>query len=267
MLVSLLAVGGLAGVAVALANRRDVGAGLVPDRGGSATASTLLSGPVGLAFRLQRGTLIGWAVGMFLFAASMGSLSREIDDMARDNPSLVKYLEAAGSASLTDSYFSTTLLLMAVLASGFAVSSTLRLRGEESAGRLEPLLATGLSRTRWLLGSLAVTVVGVVLLLVASGLGMGLAYGLVISDASQPLRLAGLALVYAPAAVSLAALATLLVGWAPGRSASRGWRSRSASCSAGSAACSTRPAGCRSSRRSGTRPRSPSTRSPGRPRW
>ena len=215
LLVSLLAVGVLAGVAVALANRRDVGAGLVPDRGGSATASTLLSGPVGLAFRLQRGTLIGWAVGMFLFAASMGSLSREIDDMARDNPSLVKYLEAAGSASLTDSYFSTTLLLMAVLASGFAVSSTLRLRGEESAGRLEPLLATGLSRTRWLLGSLAVTVVGVVLLLVASGLGMGLAYGLVVSDASQPLRLAGLALVYAPAAVSLAALATLLVGWAP----------------------------------------------------
>ena len=44
---------------------------------------------------------------------------------------------------------------------------------------------------------------------------MGLAYGLVASDASQPLRLAGLALVYAPAAVSLAALATLLVGWAP----------------------------------------------------
>ncbi len=97
---------------------------------------------------------------MFLFAASMGSLSREIDDMARDNPTLVKYLEAAGSASLTDSYFSTMLLIMAVLASGFAVSSTLRLRGEESAGRLEPLLATGLSRTRWLLGSLAVTVVG-----------------------------------------------------------------------------------------------------------
>ncbi len=47
LLVSLLAVGVLAGVAVALANRRDVGAGLVPDRGGSATASTLAVGPGG----------------------------------------------------------------------------------------------------------------------------------------------------------------------------------------------------------------------------
>ena len=65
----------------------------------------------------------------------MGSLSREIDDMARDNPTLVKYLEAAGSASLTDSYFSTMLLIMAVLAAGFAVSSALRLRSEETAGR------------------------------------------------------------------------------------------------------------------------------------
>jgi ABC-2 type transport system permease protein len=135
--------------------------------------------------------------------------------MARGNATLEKYLAATGQGSLTDTYLSTMLLIMALLATGFAVSSTLRLRGEEEAGRLEPLLATGLSRTRWLLGSLAVTVGGVVALLVASGLGMGLAHGLVVSDASQPLRLAGLALVYAPAAVALVALATLLVGWAP----------------------------------------------------
>jgi ABC-2 type transport system permease protein len=215
LLVSLLAVGVLGGLAAALANRRDVGAGLVPDRGGSANASAALSGPVGLAFRLQRGAVIGWAVGMFLFAVSMGSLSREIDDMARDNPSLVKYLEATGSASLTDSYFSTTLLIMAVLAAGFAVSSALRMRSEESAGRLEALLATGLSRGRWLLGSLVVTVAGAALLLFLSGLGMGLAYGLVISDASQPLRLALDTLVYVPATVVLAAVAVLLIGWLP----------------------------------------------------
>jgi ABC-2 type transport system permease protein len=215
LLVSLLAVGVLTGLAVTLTNRRDVGAGLVPDRGGSPNASPALAGPVGLAFRLQRGTVTGWAVGMFLFAVSMGSLSREIDDMAHDNPSLVKYLEAAGSASLTDSYFSTMLLIMAVVAAGFAVSSALRLRSEETAGRVEVLLATGLSRTRWLVGSLVVTLVGAVLLLFLSGLGMGLAYGLVISDASQPLRLAVESLVYVPATVVLAALAVLLIGWLP----------------------------------------------------
>jgi ABC-2 type transport system permease protein len=215
LVVPLVAVGVLAGLAVVLADRRDVGAGLVPDRPGSATASRLLAGPVALGFRLQRGALIGWAVGMFLFAASMGSLSREIDDMARDNPTLVKYLEATGAASLTDSYFSTMLLIMAVVAAGFAVSSVLRLRSEETSGRLEVLLATGLTRTRWLLGSLVVTLAGAVLLLFLSGLGMGLAYGLVISDPSQPFRLALMALVYVPATAALAALAVLLTGWLP----------------------------------------------------
>ena len=154
--------GVLAGVAVALARptrrRRRPGR---PTAAARRTASRSLSGPVGLACRLQRGTLIGWAAGLFLLAASMGSLSRR--DRATwpaATPPWRSTSQAAGSGSLTDSFFSTMLLLMALLAAGFAVSSTLRLRGEESAGRLEPLLATGLSRTRWLLGSLVVTVVG-----------------------------------------------------------------------------------------------------------
>ena len=51
---------------------------------------------------------------------------------------------------------------------------------------------------------------------------MGLAYGLVISDASQPLRLALETLVYVPATVVLAALAVLLIGWLP-RATSIAW--------------------------------------------
>jgi ABC-2 type transport system permease protein len=152
----------------------------------------------------------------------MGSLSREVADMARDNPTLSRYLAASGQASLTDTYLSTMLLIMALLATAFAVSSALRLGAEETSGRAEALLATGLSRTRWLFGSLLVTVVGTVVLLLASGLGMGLAYGLVVHDAGQPLRLAGLALEYAPAALSLAGLAVLLLGWLP-RAVSIAW--------------------------------------------
>lgn len=220
--VSLVATAMLVVVAVALASRRDVGEGLVASRPGPAVASRALSGPIGLAARLQRGALLGWAAGLFALSAAMGSLSREVADMARDNPTLSRYLAASGQASLTDTYLSTMLLIMALLATGFAVSSVLRLRAEETSGRAEVLLATGLSRTRWLLGSLLVTAVGTALLLLASGLGMGLAYGLVLHDAGPPFRLAGLALEYAPAALSLAGLAVLLVGWLP-RALSIAW--------------------------------------------
>ncbi len=51
------------GLAFALAARRDQGAGLLPDRPGRATASAVLRGPFGLAWRLQRGALAGWAIG------------------------------------------------------------------------------------------------------------------------------------------------------------------------------------------------------------
>lgn len=180
----------LVGVTVALIDRRDVGAGLVAPRAGSPTASRLLSGPLGLALRQQRGALVGWGIGLLLLSAAIGSLSREVADMARGNPALSDYLATSRQGSLTDSYFSTMLLL-----------------------------ATGLSRTRWLLGSLVVTLAGTVLLLVVCGLGLGLAYGLVVSDAGAPLRFAGLILVYVPAALALAALTVLLVGWVPRRAA------------------------------------------------
>lgn len=204
----------LAGAAV-LAEHRDVGAGLYQSRPGPAVAARWLGGPISLAFRLHRGALLGWTGGMFLLAAMTGSLTREMQQMAEGNPQLQEYLRSSGSASLTDSFFSSMFVILALMSAAYAVSSTLRLRAEETSGRLELLLATGLSRRRWMLSSLLVTGLGSVLVLAASGLGMGLAYGVVVSDPGQALRMAALALVYAPAVLSLAGVAALLVGCAP----------------------------------------------------
>jgi ABC-2 type transport system permease protein len=135
--------------------------------------------------------------------------------MAKNNPVLADYLAAAGSGSFSDTFFASMLLILALLAAAFAVSSAMRLRAEETSGRLESLLATGLSRGRWLLGSLVATLGGTLLLLAVAGLGLGLTYGAVIHDSTQPLRMAGLTLVYAPAALVPAAVAVLLVGWLP----------------------------------------------------
>jgi ABC-2 type transport system permease protein len=215
LLVPLLASGLLIVAARSLAERRDVGAGLVASRPGPPAASGALGGPIGLALRLQRGSILGWSFGMFVMAAATGSLSREMQQMAKSNQQLEDYFKSTGAGSLVDSFFSSMLLILALAAAGFAVSSVLRLRSEEAAGRLEPLLATGLSRRRWLLGNLVVTAAGTVLVLLVSGLGLGLTYGLVVSDAGQPLRMAGLELVYAPAVLTLVGLAVLLDGWVP----------------------------------------------------
>ena len=53
-----------------------------------------------------------------------------------------------------------SLVMLAMLTSGFAISSALRPRGEEDAGHAEAVLATATSRSRWLLGQVVVTVAG-----------------------------------------------------------------------------------------------------------
>ena len=201
--------------AVALATRRDLGSGIVPARPGPPEAAAALGTPVGLAWRLQRGSILGWAVGIFIGAAAFGSFSREVQSMVESNPELAEFFAQAGGASLVDSFLSSALLIMNLVGAGFAVSSALRLRSEETSGRLEPVLATGVSRSRWLLSGALVTMAGCVLVVAAGGLGVGLAHGIVSDDLGVVVDLLGYSLLYLPALLALAGLAVLLFGWAP----------------------------------------------------
>ncbi len=68
--------------AYALLARRDLGAGLVPDRPGPAAAAPSLRSPLSLAWRLQRGALLGWAVGFAVLGLVFGNVASSIGDFA-----------------------------------------------------------------------------------------------------------------------------------------------------------------------------------------
>jgi hypothetical protein len=160
---------GLLAAAGALAARRDVGAGLVPPRPGPPVATPDLGRPLGLALRLQRGSLIGWSVGLFLAGVAFGWVANDVEGYVGDNQTLKDAIAQAGGASLTDSYLSTLLLMMALVTSGYTVQSTLRLRSEETGLRAEPLLATPVSRRQWVASHLTVALAGSVIVLAAAG--------------------------------------------------------------------------------------------------
>ena len=88
------------------------------------------------------------------------------------------------------------------------------MHGEETAGRVGPVLAAAVSRRRLLLESLVVTVGGAVVLLTAGGLGIAVADALVRDDWSSVVRLSSLAWVQLPAVLVLVGVAVLLTGWA-----------------------------------------------------
>ena len=206
----------LVGLAAWLQGLRDQGAGLVAGRPGRAEAARSLSGAFGLALRTQRPLLLGWVAGLFALGAVYGSLTQGVEDLARNNPTLEEFFRATGQGSLVDSFLATMLLVLALLAGAYAVGSALRLTSEETSGRLEPLLATGLSRARWMLGTLTMTALGSAAVLLAGGLGLGSTYAMSTSDPAQLLRVAGLELVYLPAVLVPAGIAALVHGWRPG---------------------------------------------------
>ena len=211
-------------VARGLADHRDLGSGLLPQRLGRADAVGSLSGPVGLAVRLQRGQVVAWSVGLFVLGSVYGAVGRDVEKMFEDNPELEDFIAQIGGASITDSYLSYTLLLGAMMASGFAIASVLRLRGEEVAGRTDIVLAGPTGRWRWVRSQYLVTTVGTAVLLVASGLGTGVGLAVAVGDAAEVPRLVAASLVHLPAVLVLAGLTAACQGAVP-RWAQAAWAS------------------------------------------
>ncbi|MDP3893216.1 MAG: hypothetical protein Q8Q44_18420, partial [Nocardioides sp.] len=116
---------------------------------------------------------------------------------------------------ILDGFFAYILAFLAVVASAFSVASVLRLRSEEGAGRAESLLATGLSRLQWVLGSLAVTVLATLMNLVLIGLGTGVTHAALANDWGVVGPLLGGILAQAPAVLAVAGVAVLIFGWLP----------------------------------------------------
>ena len=216
------------GAAYALAARRDYGAGLLPDRPGRPSASGLLRGPLGLAWRLQRGLLGGWAAGVVCVFAVSGAAAKGIGSLLGGSTQLRnEFTRLGGQVAITNAYLAALMLLAGLGAAGYATSAVLRLRAEETGGLAEPLLATAVGRTRWGLSQVAVAVFGAAVLLALAGLATGLGYGLRTgsgpSTGPQVARMLGAAMAQLPASLVITGVAVALVGLLPGACVAGAW--------------------------------------------
>jgi ABC-2 type transport system permease protein len=221
VLLLLAAAAATTAAAYAVFARRDFGSGVLADRPGPARAGRGLRSGLGLAWRLQRGAVVGWVVGLFCLGVAYGSIGDDVGDLVGGSGT-TREMFAQGGAGLVDGFYATALLLLALIGGGFAISSALRPRTEEDEGRVEPLVATALPRSAWLLGHTAMTVLGVLLVLGSAGLGLGAGYVLVTGDGGALPRLALPVLEYVAPVLVLSGFARLLVGLAP-RAATLAW--------------------------------------------
>ena len=224
LVLPLMVTAALAGVAGMLAARRDYDAGLLPQRPGPAQAAGWLRSPLALAWRLQRGTLIGWVIGALVYGAVVGEAAKGISGLLGSSELSKIMIKLGGQAAFTNAYLAAIMSFSGLIAAGYAVSAVLLLRSEETSNRADPVLATSTGRISWGLSHLSIAAGGTALILAATGLGAGLGYALRSgAGLSEVAELAGAGLAQIPAALVVAGVAAALVGLAPRASVAGGW--------------------------------------------
>jgi ABC-2 type transport system permease protein len=201
--------------AYALAGRRDLGAGLLADRPGAATAAPTLSTPLGLAWRQHRGTLLAWAIALVIVGAIVGSIATEVGGII-DSPQARDFItKLGGTRVLTDAYLALELGMFGSIVSIFGMQAAMRLRTEENAWRADLMLSTATGRTRWLMSHVAMAVLGTTAVLLLGGLASAVGYAAQLGDASAIGEVVLGAAIQVPAACVMVGIVVAVFGLAP----------------------------------------------------
>ncbi|MEU6662470.1 ABC transporter permease [Streptomyces sp. NPDC046821] len=215
LLLFVAGVGAQAVAAYALAGRRDLGMSFLPSRPGPAEGTLGTAGA--LAWRLQRGTVFGWSAGFLCAGIAFGGMTQGAADLVGNNARTRDIIERMGGQSgLTDAFLAAMTGMLGMVAALFIVSSVLRLSGEETSQRAEPVLAAAVGRLRWAAGHLVIAFGGAALIMLLGGLGLGIGYG----GHFGPVL--GACLAQLPAIWVIGGLAVLLFGLFP-RGAAAAW--------------------------------------------
>ncbi|MEU6908904.1 ABC transporter permease [Streptomyces coeruleorubidus] len=202
-------------VAYGLAGRRDLGMSFLPTRPGPATGR--LGGAGALAWRLQRGGVLGWSIGFLLAGIVYGGMTEGAADLVGDNENARRIFERMGGRSgLTDAFLASMVGMLGLVAALYIVASVFRLNGEETSGRAEPVLANAVGRLRWAAGHLVIAFGGSALIMLLAGVGLAAGYG------KETGPILGACLVQLPAIWVIGGLAVLLHGLLP-RAAAAAW--------------------------------------------
>jgi ABC-2 type transport system permease protein len=206
----------LTALAYRLLAGRDVGAGLIAERPGPAAASPMLRGALGLAWRLDRGALLLWTVGLCLYGLLIGSVVHGIGDELGGGTAQDIVERMGGTGALEQAFVAVAFCMLGMMAAAFAISLTLRPHQEEAGQRAETVLGGAVGRSRWLAGHLAIALIGSSVAMLIAGAAAGLTYGAAAHDIGGKLSMVvATAAVQLPAVWLSAAVTVALFGLAP----------------------------------------------------
>ncbi len=178
--------------------RRDMGAGFIAQRAGSADASPRFNSPMALAWRQQKGGILVWAIGMAWLGGIMGIGTPNVSEAIS---STFAHMDTAWASAIVklgnqEGFIAMLIYILGLMAglSVFAITAVQRLRQEEKEHYAEMVLSRPVSRVKWMGSYLTVAFAGSVLILLALGLASGLGWSIAAGDFSHFLRVLGMSL-------------------------------------------------------------------------
>ena len=239
-----------AGVFTALAywtcSVRDIDQGIIPARPGKASGGILMKNAFGLNIKLLRTSIIVWILVLFFTGLSYSTVLQDIDSFVAGNDIYrqmllaptglldqidIEYMSTediaaqmnavlnAAGFNIVQMFSNMIGFVMAMLATVPVIMFLLKAKSEEKNIRTELIFATPTSRTKYLLGFIAIAAVAAVVMQMAQALGLySIASTALENPADLPLSfLLQSALVYVPAMWLMGAITILLVGLFPRR--------------------------------------------------
>jgi ABC-2 type transport system permease protein len=210
----------LVGLAFALLERRDLGAGLFASRPGAARGARTLASSAGLSWRLNRPSVIGWSIISAVMAGVLGNLVSSVDQLM-SNPAMADMLTklGGGASTLDDMFFAFELRFAAAAATAAGISAVLRGAAEERLTHAEVLLAGPVRRVRWFASHLVAALLLPAWIMTLIGAAAGAVGHAATANAPAPGELTLAALSTLPAVWLVVGSAALLFGlrnrWAP----------------------------------------------------
>ena len=204
-------------LATAIQGRRDVGAAAIDESAGAPAAGSRLTGSYSLAWRLERSTVVWWILGYALVGLVLGISRSSLIEFASSSPALADLFETlGGSGAIIDAFLATYIGIGGIIATFFVVSVVMRLNQQELAGHTSLALSTATRRSRWVSSYVVVALAGGVLVLLALGVVLGMAFAVQGDDGIGDLtRLLTAAAAWLPALVFAIGLALAFVGVLP----------------------------------------------------
>lgn len=199
--------------------RRDMGAGLILQKEGSANASHRFNSPIALVWQQQKGSILVWAIGMAWLGGIMGMGTPNISEAISSSFAHMDTSWASAIVKLgnQEGFIAILIYILGLMGglSVFAITAVQSMRQEEKEHYAEIILSRPVSRFKWMGSYLTVAFAGSVLILLTLGLASGLGWSIVAGEYSHFSRVLFMSLSKIPSVWTIIGIAALFYGWLP----------------------------------------------------